>query len=200
VKAEAKIGLFLAIGAGAVMVAKIASKKKEYTPTAEDKLWLQRAVEVEGPPKEMVARALVNLFVWQFSKERPKYKTLHSLVRAYAQPVNPRWFDDGDLFKQSLAKKKTDKERNDALKAAQKRREVHSRRTTFAPDTTEAVEKALAYPWPSDITDYAAPFVDASHKYERRTESRPGVNTFWSRAPGWEGYRVTDTGSLTMWG
>ena len=186
----------MAVGAGVVMAVKSAKKTEAYTPTAEDKLWLMRAVEVEGPPREMVARALVNLFVWQ-RHNRPAYPTLAALVRAYAQPVNPKWFDDGSLFKQSYEKKATEKAKEDALKAAIRRRTVHSTRTVFAPETVQAVEKALSYAWPSDITDYAASFVDASHKYERRTESRPGVNTFWSRAPGWTGYQVTPDGKLT---
>lgn len=156
---------------------------RPYEPTAEDRLWLSRAVAAEGAPQADVARTLVNLFMLQRAKGSDQ--TLTKLVRAYAQPVNPRWYPDGDLY---LATARTEVER----RASQRRRDVHSTRMVFPPDVKRAVLLALETPFPSDWTDYAAPDVDASRKgYVPRTEATPGVNRFWSRSPGWGGYFVT---------
>lgn len=152
---------------------------KPYAPTATDRLWLLRAVAAEGKPHAGVARALVSLFMLR--RSQGSQQTLAGLVRAYAQPVNPRWFTSGDLFK---AAPRTAAQRMLALQ----RENVHSVRTAFPSYVYEAVDAALASSFSSDVTDYAAPDVDASAKYEPRSEPTAGENRFWSRAPGWAGY------------
>jgi len=68
-------------------------------PVAEgDYEWLARAVAHEGSPKRAVAWALVQRWLSLL----PQYETLASLVRAYAQPINPRWATDGDLHRAYL--------------------------------------------------------------------------------------------------
>jgi len=164
-----------------------ATSSYHYEPTAEDRLWLLRAVEAEGSPRSMVARALVNLFVHQ--RTTGGKRTLAQVVRAYAQPVNPRWFEDGDLF---LSKPRTEQERT----LARKRKALHSTRTVFSPQTVAAVREALSTSWLSDVTDYAAPNVDATDKgYTPRSEKRAGENRFWTRVPGWAGYAALGNGA-----
>ena len=187
----------------------------EYEVTPEDRLWLLRAVEVEGKPREMVARALVNLFALTRSKGSSAYGTLASLVRAYAQPVNPRWFQQGDLYLAALAKAPNATAAARLRKAAKHRELVHARRMTFSPQTRAAVDAALKSGWQSDVTDYAAPTLDASKKYVPRSEPVAGENRLWTRAVGWAGYMVRSgadggagplvaillvLGALALWG
>lgn len=165
-----------------------ARNARSYTPTAEDRLWLARAVAAEGRPYVGVARALVNLFMMQRSATSLRAgssQTLASLVRAYAQPVNPRWFVDGDLY-QAHARTSLEAEQ------ARKREHVYSTRTAFTPDVTAAVELALSTPFQSDVTDYAVPSLDATSKgYIARGEIVKGENRFWTRNRFWTGYLTT---------
>jgi hypothetical protein len=159
---------------------------KKYEPTAEDKLWLARAVQAEGPVASQVARALVNGFGVTYA--HGTYKTLKDFVRAYAQPVNPRWFPDGDLFLKHAGGVPTAAQ----LAIAQKRRDVHSTRTKFSAETKDAVKQALETPFSSDVTDYAAAKLDASKKgMTARSDATQGENRLWTRLPGWPGYSVT---------
>jgi hypothetical protein len=161
---------------------------RPYEPTAEDRVWLSRAVAAEGEPKEQVARALVNLFMLQRQKGNPR--TLTQLVRAYAQPVNPAWYPDGERY---LSAPRTEVER----RAAVRRRDVLSTRMVFGPDVRRAVLLALETPFTSDVTDYAAPSIDGAAKgYAPRSDPKLGENRFWSRAPGWAGYAVASAGAL----
>lgn len=154
-----------------------------YVVTEEDKLWLSRAVAAEGKPYAQVARALVNLFMLQRSKGNTQ--SLAQLVRAYAQPVNPRWFPGGDLFLAKSQRTPLDESQ------ARARETVHSARTSFAPQVRDAVLDAVLTPYPSDVTDYAVPSLDGSAKgYVARSAPVRGENRFWTRAPGWRGYFV----------
>lgn len=158
-----------------------------YEPTAEDKLWLLRSVSAEGEPKLMVARTLVNLYV--YSRERNGYHgSLTDLVRAYSQPVNPNWYAQGEKHLERLRHldgQAADKERELAFL----REHVASAKTEFDYHTSLAVRNALSSPWRMDWTDFSAPGHIANH-YERRTNDKPHENTFWTRAPGWTGYTV----------
>jgi hypothetical protein len=164
---------------------------KSYVPTAEDWVWLARAVEAEGKPRLSVARTLVNLYASTgFSR-----RSLADLVRAYAQPVNPRWYPEGELYREHVAAMVRNhapaKELAAELAKAERRKLVHSARDTFSPETVDAVNQALGSSWAEDWTDYAAPGIGQRKGYERRTADVKGLNTFWSRKPGWAGYSVT---------
>lgn len=164
------------------------SGEHSYTPSSTDRLWLSRAVEAEGRPQPMVARALVNLFMR--ARAGGSHQTLADLVRSYAQPVNPRWYPDGDLFR---AHERSAWEQ----KQAETRRDVHSTKMVFSPVTNAAVERALSTPYIGDVTDYAAANVDASDKgYAPRSVSTPGVNRLWTRDPSWMGYTIGMAGSI----
>lgn len=160
-----------------------------YEPTHVDRLWLLRAVQVEGPPQPMVARALVNGFCW--ARARRRYGgQLMTWVRAYAQPVNPRWFPEGDLlarFCANLPAPDLARER----RAAELRQTVHSECVRFSPRVGAAVRDALETPYAGDVTDYAAFWINAAKKgYELRSEPMKGSNTLWTRDATWKGYRV----------
>ncbi len=164
-----------------------AKNTKPYAPTSQDRLWLLRAVVAEGKPHHDVARTLVNLFMLQRSKGNKQ--TLSELVRAYAQPVNPRWFADGDKFRALGAPTKQQ------LEQATSREFVHSMRNKFPDYVVAAVDTALRQGWSSDVTDYAVATLDASKKgYVARTQPIAGENRFWSRQPGWAGYVASGTG------
>lgn len=160
------------------MIAAREPRSAPYVVTPEDELWLLRAVQAEGPNYEMVARALVNLFA--LGRSLGSTRTLADLVRAYAQPVNPKWAAQG-------------------TQAQVARRAAAAARVVFSPEVTRAVERALTTSWDQDVTDYAAPGLDASAKgYVRRSEDVRGVNTLWARRPGWRGYDVAQGGIMTL--
>ena len=166
-----------------------------YTVTADDALWLARAVEAEGPIQQEVAAALVNGFA--FTRSRGSQLTLRGFVRAYAQPLNPDWYLTGKLFLKSL-EGKSDAEKAELRKIAERRERIHSTRTTFTPATQAAVADALngRVAIPKNATDYAAAWVDASGKgYKPIGAAVPGVNRLWSRpgADKWAGYLVDAT-------
>lgn len=127
-------------------------------------LWLARAVEAEGEPRKLVAQTLVNRWAWLLDKQPTLYPTLAALVRAYAQPVNPRWYPDGDLFLKQLAKVSGEKERNALLDRARLRQTVHSTRSQFSAATRAAVESAMRGPIliPPGATHYAIPGREAA--------------------------------------
>jgi hypothetical protein len=71
-----------------------------YTITSTDKLWLGRALvgETGGRARrdlEAVTWALAQNFVLVIGagNRRPRFSTFTDCIRAYSQPVNPRWID-----------------------------------------------------------------------------------------------------------
>lgn len=156
--------------------------------TEDDALWLRRAVEREGEPRELVAQALVNR--WALLKDRgsTSYPTLASFVRAYAQPVNPRWFPGGDHHLALLAEHaaRGPAHRAEMIARAERRRDVHSVRKIFQPETEAAVSRALKGPitLPAGITEYAADTASARRRHGAPMLAEPGQNAFWSHNPG----------------
>jgi hypothetical protein len=126
----------------------------------EDRLWLARAVEAEGEPRDLVAQVLVNRWAWLFDEVPGKYMKLRDLVRAYAQPVNPAWFPGGKLF-EARVKTLEPLEQAQAQQQAKNRRDVHSTREQFSANTLTAVDQALRGPIviPAGALHFAAPFV-----------------------------------------
>lgn len=152
-----------------------------YRVTAEDWLWLLRAVESEGEPRSSVARALVNLWARQRARAASK-RSIAALVRAYAQPVNPIWAHGGERDVDPVR-----------VSASERRRAAASRLVSFSPRTARAVYEALTSGFSGSVTDYAAPWVDATKKgMVRLSEPRTGENTLWTRDGSWGGYEVKD--------
>lgn len=163
-----------------------------YDDTLEDRVWLLRAVQVEGRPEELVARALVNGFCW--ARARRAYRgSLMSWVRSYAQPVNPRWFVGGDLHAKACAQLPHEQAQQERARA-HLRETRHARCRDFDPRVEVAVAMALSTPFRSDITDYAAHHIDARSKgYVPRSAPEPGKNRLWTRDVTWRGYDAEDT-------
>lgn len=124
----------------------------------DDRLWLLRAVEAEGPPQDLVAQTLVNRWAWLWDTTPGRYTKLSELVRAYAQPVNPAWFPEGGLFKKQL-EAAPPAQRPALMKQAERRRDVNATRTQFSPSTVTAVHQALYGPLtvPPGALHFAAP-------------------------------------------
>jgi hypothetical protein len=154
--------------------------KASYEVTADDRLWLLRAVQAEGAPRVGIARALVNLFVLLRSRGSAVAESLMRLVRAYSQPVNPIWAQGG--------RKDSDPSE---VSAAERRRAAAAVRVVFDDSVVAAVNAALTSDYKGDVTDFAAPHVDATSKgYVRRGAVAQGFNTLWTREPGWPGYEL----------
>lgn len=114
----------------------------EYEPTEQDALWLARAVEREGPPHKGVAWTLVQRFAWLHPTGT--YPTVASLVQAYAQPVNPRWFPDGDKHQQYLTTLSSQAQVAEANLRAERRREYASTPWEhLSPEAKAAANEAL---------------------------------------------------------
>lgn len=178
-----------------------------YTPTAEDVLWLSRAVEAEGPPHDLVAQTLVNGFLWA-RESLGSARTLAEWVRAYAQPISPAWMPGGEHYEarlaaadEEIATARTEAERERAMAdraavvAAGERRQRNAMRTRFSAVTVQAVQRALqAPPKFPEAVDYAAAWLEKPEPWKpittpARTER---VNKLWARpgAQGWSGYYV----------
>lgn len=69
--------------------------------TSEDILTLARAVEHEGYPHEGVAWTLIQRAAWL--NTRGTKVSLAALVKGYAQPINPKWFPEGQKHKDWVA-------------------------------------------------------------------------------------------------
>lgn len=161
-----------------------------YYPSAEDVLVLCQAVAREGQVRNQVAQTLVNCFCLRRARVKADEKlTLADHVRQYAQPVNPRWFPEGDLFQQWNKKDPV----KYALVHAERRRDVYSKADDFSEEVVAAVKRALTNGGVDilpNCTDYAASYIDASKKYRPLTRPQPGVNRLWTRSPTWGGYGV----------
>lgn len=113
-----------------------------------DRLWLARAVEAEGAPETLVAQTLVNRWANLADTLPGLYPTLTELVRAYAQPVNPRWFRGGDLHLERIATLQAERDAKGVLTELKlaDMRPAHAARTVFTSPTLEGVAQALQGP------------------------------------------------------
>lgn len=68
-----------------------------YDLTADDLLWLARAVKYEGGSEIATAWSLAQRFVQVREQGSTRYPTFRALIQAYAQPVNPIWRRDGSM-------------------------------------------------------------------------------------------------------
>lgn len=170
-----------------------------YRPTKSDRLWLLRAVEGEGAPETWVAQALVNRFMWLRARAmergtKPPYSTLQAFVRAYAQPVNPRWMEGGDKYE--AAWRKSGEHGRQVLHRQHERRLKHVTMTEFSPHVVAAVDRALTA-GPVDLphantTDYQEANRPTASYHVQHSQHDQGVNTFYGAkaARDWRGYRV----------
>jgi hypothetical protein len=178
---------------------KLLGGSAEYIPTETDKLWLCRAVEAEGEPRARVAEVLVNGFMWARSDVgyRP---SLATWIRAYSQPVNPRWFVRGDLHARKM-EHATPAQQAELVRHALARESIHSSRATFSSETKAAVTHALTHaPVYPRATDFAASYTADGREFLKPwpwaavTGPARNTNRLWCRpnALRWAGYRVSE--------
>lgn len=89
--------------------------KKPMVLDAKKQLWLMRMVLGEGgkgctyEKAEVLCRAIINRwFLWPGARW---YPTFILMMRAFSQPINPRWMTGGDLAKKWVGRKAASKER-----------------------------------------------------------------------------------------
>ena len=143
-----------------------------------DWLWLARAVEAEGEPHALVAQTLVNRWAWLRDRGLKQYPTLTSLVRGYAQPVNPRWMPGGELFEAELRETADASARARLEEHARRRRDVHARREVFGADTRNAVGQALVR-GPITIPAGAVHYSAGNSKLPVLVPGGPHLNTIY---------------------
>jgi hypothetical protein len=109
-------------------------KSYSYTVTPTDREWFIRCLWREGKPAETVGHVLLQRFAL-LTYAGAKYATLTDFLRAYCQPVNPRWFPGGNkseaFIKRAIA-------RGDTASAA-KERDRAKQRVTFASTPISAI-------------------------------------------------------------
>lgn len=102
-----------------------ANRPYRYVVTPTDEAWFIRCLWREGKPQEAVGFTLLQRFAALYSRNKP-YSTLSDFLRAYCQPINPRWLPGGDLSEARIKrleaqgnKTKAELERNRAKKRAE---------------------------------------------------------------------------------
>ena len=157
---------------------------KPYRASTDDRLWMLRAVAGEGGEHRRVASVLVQRFRFLDETRPGLFPTLERLVRAYSQPVNPRWARGGDLWRKANAKGWPE-----GSEAAADRRARVSRMTQFGPETRAAVDYALGVleeggeleGVPPEAVHFAAPRIDGSSRGLVPLEAaRPGRERLWT--------------------
>lgn len=143
-----------------------------------DWVWLARAVQAEGEPRDLVAQTLVNRWTWFRDQGQIQFPTLTALVRAYAQPVNPAWMPGGHLHEAVLRETADPVARAQLHERARVRRDVHAKRTTFDADTHAAVAQALAT-GPITIPQGAVHYSASASKLPVLVPGGPGKNTIF---------------------
>jgi hypothetical protein len=187
------------MGVVMTMVLLLTHQGTRYEPTAEDLLWMARAVEAEGRPQELVAQTLVNGFLWSREQLGSK-RTLGEWAQAYSQPISPAWMPGGQAYEEALATARDDTERAAIQAQGWRRQQEHATRTTFSSNTREAIRAALTGPprFPGAV-DFAAAWVQKPATWRAFTfpTASEKVNRLWARpgALGWPGYRVENGGS-----
>lgn len=153
--------------------------------TADDRLWLARAVAREGEPLDLVAQALVNRWAWLADAQPGTYPRLQDLVRAYAQPVNPRWMPGGDLFERRLERLRATGQtaRIDVERRRAARRVRYAQATQFSPAVLDAVRQAVMGPvtLPAGVQHYHA---RPGRPFPEVVRGVPGQSNTFYRAPG----------------
>jgi hypothetical protein len=106
-----------------------------YVITPKDKLDLTRAVAREGKPYDAVAWSLLQRFGWLYPTGQ--YETLSEFIRAYAQPINPRWFPNGDKH---LARIRNLKRKGASSTRIDEEEDRAERRVDFASATYDDID------------------------------------------------------------
>lgn len=156
-----------------------------YALTVEDYTDLARAVEREGPPKLAVAWCLLQRFglLW------PLYPSLSGFVKAYAQPINPKWFSTGAEHLAALKKLDSYGKAKENTAASQREGWAKTPLDKISNDTLQTLDAIFAgrpSPVPA-ATHYAAPITRAS--VQAATKARADFATK-------RGYSVVPAGNI----
>jgi hypothetical protein len=73
----------------------------KYKVTPEDRVTFGRCIWREGKPRTAVGHTLIQRFASLYPKT---YSNFSDFLRAYCQPINPRWFTTGNLHKARVAR------------------------------------------------------------------------------------------------
>lgn len=76
---------------------RISTQDWSYTLTDEDLLWAARMIEGEGGNRPGVLWTMAQRLA--LLHRAAPHLTYTGLIRAYSQPINPRWFRDGEFCK-----------------------------------------------------------------------------------------------------
>ena len=110
-----------------------------YQVTPEDRLTLIRAVWREGRPQDAVTFTLLQRFTYIY----PTYRSLTDFIKAYAQPINPRWFPTGDKHLSAIAALKS-KKKTSEVKAQIAQLETRARvRPVYAATPESEIPKGI---------------------------------------------------------
>lgn len=122
------------------------NKPMKYVLSNQDYLDLLRSVEFEGEPRDGVAWTLLQRFAFIY----PQYKTLSTFLRAYVQPINPRWFPSGakhkEWYQKLISAGKLNEAQDETNRAA---RRVHHAQTPvekISKATKEIVDTVFSIP------------------------------------------------------
>lgn len=118
--------------------------RHQYQVTPADRLTLIRSVWKEGKPYTEVAFTLLQRFGFLY----PTYKSLSSFIRAYSQPINPRWFPNGDLHLAAISALKSKKQTSRIKEQISILEKNAQRRPAFASTPESDIPKSIV-----DIVD-----------------------------------------------
>jgi hypothetical protein len=131
--------------------------------STQDVLQLARAVNAEGYPQNGVAWALVQRAAWL--KTKGIEISLGRLVQQYAQPLNPRWFPEGDLHQKQVAglvaTGKLDEAKAENRAADTRKTKAGASWADLSPSTHEVIREVLS-------GKDASPVVGAVHYWATR--------------------------------
>jgi hypothetical protein len=162
--------------------------KRTYSLTEEDKLWLARAIAgetgetprgLEGPAS--VAWAMINRFL--LSPAQSNWPRFTDLLRAFCQPINPKWALGGskcpdaspDKADPCYSGKLARREHIASLTWAEIHADIRSLVESFAAGQVFLPDKVLEMPhW--RLSNWAAFHVDSSKRHE---EINLGDNIFF---------------------
>jgi hypothetical protein len=148
-------------------------------------LWFARSLNHEGAPMEGNAWTMLQRFAFMY----PRFKKFGDFVRAFSQPVNPKFYPDGSKHLEWMAAATTDERRADLTRRAERRlRFAREGWSDISPRVKITLAKILAGELPSPVPgaiDFAAVADPEAHARARGltlVRATPGQNSFFTKA------------------
>lgn len=108
-------------------------------------LWFARSLNHEGSPLVWNAWTMLQRFVYMY----PRFGSFEKFVRAFSQPVNPRWYPGGDLFEKTLAQTPHELRGPLVVRGERRLRIAREGWADISPHVRETLTKILANELPS---------------------------------------------------